>query len=299
MFFLIVISVVLCVSILAFLLITEKQSFASAIATTVVLVVVSVPLAAEVVTTSTMALGSLGLSKEGAIVARLRSIEELAGMDMLCSDKTGTLTLNRMALYTPEPPLPPPIYAPGLTLGALLELAACATRWGEPAKDALDRLVLGGVPGGVMDAQYEMLAFVPFDPRIKRTQGTVRRRADGATFSVTKGAPHVLVDMLPPEDSPLRASVLEAVEQYAARGIRVLAVAKTDVTPPLDASTGGGSNIAPLRWRLLGLLTFLDPPRPDTRETLARAAQLGVACKMITGDNVRIADIIRYLIQPW
>jgi len=220
-------------------------------------------------------LGSLGLSKEGAIVARLRSIEELAGMNMLCSDKTGTLTQNKMALFVSKPPLPSPFYEEGLTQEALLEYAACATRWSEPAKDALDKLVLGAVAEGAMDG-YESLAFVPFDPRHKRTEGTVRRRASGESFSVTKGAPHVLTNMLPAEDEETRAAVLKAVDDFAARGIRVLAVAKTVDAPAAEV---GGEK----RWLMLGLLTFLDPPRLDTKETLRRAFELGVQCKMVTG----------------
>ena len=104
----------------------------------VVLMVASIPMAMEIVTTTTLALGSKELSKHGAIVTRLAAIEDMAGMAILCSDKTGTLTLNEMHIqeYTP-------VYTPGENQYSLLRLAAMAAKWHEPARDALDKLVLG------------------------------------------------------------------------------------------------------------------------------------------------------------
>jgi len=104
MAFLISISLVLCFTVLGFLMNTEKQSFPDAISFTVVLLVASIPMAMEVVTTTTMAIGSHTLSHAGAIVARLSSIEELAGMNMLCSDKTGSAS---SLLLSPKPHSPP------------------------------------------------------------------------------------------------------------------------------------------------------------------------------------------------
>jgi len=292
MLYLISVSVILCLTVLGFLLSREKQSFANAISTTVILIVVSVPLAMEVVTTSTMALGSQALSKEGAIVSRLRSIEALAGMDLLCSDKTGTLTQNKMQIQDVVPPLTPPLYEPGVTQARLLELAACATRWNEPAKDALDTLVLNALPPGVMD-KYKLLRLVPFDPRHKRTEGTVLDTASGEVFRCSKGAPQAILALLPPDGASdaVRRRVEADVDAFAKRGIRVLAVAHTAPIPAERAMevTPEGSVEPGVTWRCVGLLSFVDPPRPDTKATLARARDVGCPCKMITGDNVLIA----------
>ena len=271
MVYLITISIILSCTVLGFLIGSQKQTFENAIGTTVIVLVVSVPLAMEVVTTSTMAIGSRLLSSEGAIVARLGSIEELAGMNMLCSDKTGTLTLNKMVIQDETPAM-----APGLSRAHVLHFAALATKWREPAKDAIDQLVLSSADVGRLDA-FEQLGFEPFDPRLKRNEATVRDAATGEAFKVTKGAPHVVAALLPPEDESVREAVEEATARLAQRGIRTLAVARTE------------ADVEPERWRLLGLLTFLDPPRPDTKVTLEKAATLGVGCKMVTGDNQLIA----------
>ena len=248
-----------------------------------IVLVVSVPLAMEVVTTSTMAIGSRLLSSEGAIVARLGSIEELAGMNMLCSDKTGTLTLNKMAIQDETP-----VLCPGLIRAHVLRYAALATKWREPAKDAIDTLTLTATSLSELDV-FEQLEFEPFDPRLKRNEATLRDTRNGEVFKVTKGAPHVVAALLPPEDEATRGAVEEATARLAQRGIRTLGVARTD---PGDGVTE--------RWRLLGLLTFLDPPRPDTKVTLEKAATLGVGCKMVTGDNQLIAkELVEGLRTPF
>jgi H+-transporting ATPase len=280
MLFLISISIILCATVLGFLMSVERASFADAISFTVVLLVVSVPMAMEVVTTTTMAIGSHTLSRAGAIVARLSSIEELAGMNMLCSDKTGTLTLNRMVIQEEAP-----VFVPGLTQRELLRYAALATKWREPPRDALDTLVLSALEDApALSAAYVQLDYMPFDASVKRTEGTLRDTASGEVFKVSKGAPHVIAALLDggaPGDAT-RAEVHDVVEALAARGVRSLAVART--APSAAAALG-----APDTWQMLGLLTFLDPPRPDTKVTLQRAQAYGVAVKMVTGDHVAIA----------
>jgi H+-transporting ATPase len=281
MIFLLAISFVLCGLCLAYLLL-RGEPFLHSIAYVVVLLVASIPIAMEVVTTTTMALGSRELSQRNAIVSRLAAIEELAGMSMLCSDKTGTLTLNKMVIQAHTP-----VFQEGLTQTDILRYAALAARWNEPPKDALDTLVLGAFEAHLpeLDASYEQLEYVPFDPHIKRTEATIRATADGSEFRVTKGAPDVLLHLLPEAEREAAASgdatcvaarVEAAVEELAHRGIRSLAVAHT---------VGGPDG----EWRMLGMLTFLDPPRPDTAETLARAREYGIDIKMVTGDHKAIA----------
>jgi H+-transporting ATPase len=205
----------------------------------VVLLVASIPIAMEVVTTTTMALGSRELSGRNAIVSRLAAIEELAGMNMLCSDKTGTLTLNKMVIqdYTPT-------FQAGLIQADILRYAALAARWNEPPKDALDTLVLTapGTDLAGLDA-YEQLEYMPFDSHIKRTEALIQA-PDGSEFRVTKGAPDVLLRLLPESEQSsgsgdessssgsgdalcVGARVERAVEELAHRGIRSLAVART------------------------------------------------------------------------
>ena len=266
MFFLLCVSFVLCSIILIYLLLSG-ETVLRAISYVVVLLVASIPLAIEVVTVTTMAIGSRHLAGMNAILARLSAIEELAGMNMLCSDKTGTLTQNRMAIQDECP-----VYQPGLGLQDVLQVAALACKWLEPPKDALDTLVLGAADVEDLEG-YRHLDFVPFDPALKRSEGTVRA-PDGEVYKATKGAPHVVARLQ--EGAPGVVAAVEAkVQELALRGIRCLAVARTY----------GGTE----RWRMVGLLTFLDPPRPGTKEVLARAREYGIVVKMVTGDHVAIA----------
>jgi len=235
---------------------------------TVVLLVASIPLAIEIVTTTTLAIGSKVLSKSGAIVARLSAIEDMASMGILCSDKTGTLTLNKMVLQDDTP-----IYSEGEDQESVLVYAALAAKWKEPPRDALDRLTLGGVKMELLDS-YEQLNFLPFDPTIKRTEGTIRDTRNGKEFKTSKGAPHIILGLLDYDDSEVREAVERDVTRLGKRGIRSLAVAKTDENGV---------------WRMMGLLTFLDPPRPDTKQTIADAKKFHVSVRMITGDHLLIA----------
>ena len=228
--------------------------------------VASIPLAIEIVTTTTLALGSTVLAKHGAIVTRLSAVEDLAGMAILCSDKTGTLTLNKMEIQSNTP-----IYVEGETQRSLLAYAAMAAKWLEPPKDALDTLVLNAVDVESLKS-IELIDHIPFDPIVKRTEGTVRDMSTGEIFKVTKGAPHVLLHLV--EDDTMTTRVENDVTALGERGIRCLAVARTNANGD---------------WVFLGLLTFLDPPRPDTKRTIREARGFGVAVKMITGDHLLIA----------
>ena len=267
MMFLLVVSFVLCGICLIYLLV-EGEPGRSAIGWVVVLLVASIPLAIEVVTTTTMAIGSRELAARNAIVARLAAIEELAGMDMLCSDKTGTLTLNKMVIQEDTP-----VYAAGMNQYELLRMAALAAKWHEPPKDALDTLVLVAADLPSLD-EFEQTDYMPFDPVMKRTEGTLKRKSDGTMFKVTKGAPHIILKLT--HDDKVAHQVHETVNALAERGIRALAVART-----LPGSLE--------KWEMLGVLTFLDPPRPDTKAVLHKAIEYGILVKMITGDHVAIA----------
>ena len=260
---LLIISILFVASCLGYLL-SRGMKVLEAISFCVVLLVASIPIAMAVVTTATMALGSKMLAKEKAIVTRLTSIEELASMNMLCSDKTGTLTANKMELQEELP-----TFTPGVTREDVLKAACLAARWKEPPKDALDTLCLNSYPIQTLDV-YDQYDFTPFDPSTKYTAAKLKG-PDGAAFEVMKGAPQVVLDRVTNVD---KAEVAATIATFASRGIRALAVAQTDKKG---------------KWGLLGILTFLDPPRHDTKETIERAHDYGVDVKMITGDQQLIA----------
>lgn len=265
-------SLTLCIIVFVYLI--TKSPVQTALGFTVVLLVASIPLAMEIVTTTTLALGSKELSHHGAIVTRLAAIEDMASMSILCSDKTGTLTMNKMMIQEETP-----IYVEGESQYSLLRYAAMATKWNEPPRDALDTLVLTAVDLPSMD-EFEAIHYMPFDPIVKRTEGTVRVKATGKEIKTTKGAPHVILKLVvgdtkdPQQAKHITHQVESDVQTFGLRGIRTLAIAKTD-------ESGA--------WQFMGLLTFLDPPRPDTKQTIDDANKYGVAVKMITGDHVLIA----------
>lgn len=266
MIVLVVLSLTLCAITLGYLL-GKGVHFKEALSFTVVLLIASIPIAIEIVCTATLALGSRQLSSHGAIVTRLTSIEEMAGMNMLCSDKTGTLTLNKMVIQDDCP-----IFSDGHTLETVLQHAAMAAKWREPPRDALDTMVLGAAKLDELE-HHEQTDFLPFDPTIKRTEGTIKDPS-GKVFKVTKGAPNILLELVSVNKATVSKAVDWKVQELAVRGIRSLAVAKTN-------DNG--------EWEMLGLLTFLDPPRPDTKRTIERAIEYGVDVKMITGDHTVIA----------
>lgn len=265
MIVLVIVSFLLSGIVFGFLL-GENESFHDSLSFTVVLIVASIPIAIEIVCTTTLALGSKELSKHGAIVTRLAAIEDMAGMNMLCSDKTGTLTMNKMVIQDSTP-----TYKAGETQYSILRYAAMAAKWKEPPRDALDTMTLGKADLPSLDS-VQQLDFMPFDPIVKRTEGTLLDKTTGKKFKTTKGAPHVILKLI--KDHKIIEKCHHDVEELGKRGIRALAVAKTN-----DHE----------EWELLGLLTFLDPPRHDTKETIHRAISYGVEVKMITGDHLLIA----------
>ena len=228
-----------------------------------VLTVAAIPVAMPTVLSVTMAVGARLLAKKQAIVSKLVAIEELAGVDVLCADKTGTLTQNKLTLG--EPFCLDAITAADLILaGALASQAA--------NNDTIDLAVLGGLKDKQALKPYQVTHFTPFDPVHKRTEATVKG-ADGKTFKVTKGAPQVIL-ALSANAAAVKDAVDKAVDDFAARGFRALGVARAD---------GDGE------WRLLGVLPLFDPPRVDAKSTVATAAEMGVKIKMVTGDALAIA----------
>ena len=228
-----------------------------------VLTVAAIPVAMPTVLSVTMAVGARVLARKEAIVTRLAAIEELAGVDILCSDKTGTLTQNKLTLGDP-------FSVNGIAADQVILSAALASR--AENKDTIDLAVLGGLKDDQRLNAYQVVHFQPFDPVNKRTEATVRAR-DGKTFKVTKGAPQVILELSANADEVV-ASVDKAVNEFAARGFRALGVARAD---------GEGA------WQFLGVLPMFDPPREEAMATISNARQMGVNVKMVTGDALAIA----------
>jgi H+-transporting ATPase len=229
-----------------------------------VLTVAAIPVAMPTVLSVTMAVGARLLAKKNAIVSRLVAIEELAGVDVLCSDKTGTLTQNKLTLGDP-------FAVSGTTADDVILDAALASRADDD--DTIDLAVLDGVKDHDALKSYEITHFQPFDPVGKRTEAAVTA-SDGTAFKVTKGAPQVILELSANAHS-VKAGVDEAVNAFAARGFRSLGVARAEGDGP---------------WQLIGVLPLFDPPREDAKATLATARQLGVKVKMVTGDAQAIAQ---------
>ncbi len=228
-----------------------------------VLTVAAIPVAMPTVLSVTMAVGARLLAKKEAIVTRLAAIEELAGVDVLCSDKTGTLTQNKLTLGEP-------FSVNGIGADQIIRCAALASRAED--KDTIDLAVLGGLKDEHDLDGYQVVHFQPFDPVHKRTEAVVKA-ADGKQFEVAKGAPQVILE-LSANAAEVKPGVDQAVDGFAARGYRSLGVAQ--------AETHGS-------WRFLGVLPLFDPPREEARVTIATAQQMGVNVKMVTGDAIAIA----------
>ena len=229
-----------------------------------VLLVAAIPVAMPTVLSVTMAVGARLLAKKQAIVTKLSAIEELAGVDVLCSDKTGTLTQNKLTLGDP-------FTVNAVPADKVILWAALASR--PEDKDTIDLAVIGGVKDEKALKSYQVIHFVPFDPVHKRTEATVKG-ADGKQFFVAKGAPQVILKMSA-NAADVKPAVEKAVNEFAGRGFRSLGVARADQEN---------------NWQFVGVLPMFDPPREQAKATIASAEHMGVKVKMVTGDQLAIAE---------
>jgi len=235
-----------------------------------VLLVAAIPAALPAVLSVSMAVGAVSLARDGAIVSKLAAVEEMAGMDILCSDKTGTITKNELVLTEINP-------FQDFSENDVLLFASLASR--EEDRDPIDDAVLArtktlqGFSG--LAGSYRVLSFKPFDPVSKRTEATVEDSA-GNRFLVTKGAPQAVSALLNSKVTP-GSQVEEYINEFASKGYRALGVGRTDAQGD---------------WNFAGLLALYDPPRDDSAETIRTAQAMGVDVKMITGDHLAIAKEI-------
>jgi H+-transporting ATPase len=235
-----------------------------------ILTVAGIPAALPAVLSVTMAIGAIALARKEAIVSKLVAIEEMASMDVLCSDKTGTITKNSLTMGGTKP------YGEFSENDVLL-FSALASR--EEDKDPIDEAILTKTKSTptIEDkiSRIKITGFKPFDPVIKRAEATVQGE-DGNQFKVTKGAPQAILALIEDKKS-INNKLTENVNEFAKKGYRALGVARTDKEN---------------KWQFAGLIALFDPPREDSAQTIKTAQSMGVKVKMVTGDHIAIAKEI-------
>ncbi|KAF8658543.1 hypothetical protein HU200_059001 [Digitaria exilis] len=252
----------------------QHRQYRDGIDNLLVLLIGGIPIAMPTVLSVTMAIGSHRLSQQGAITKRMTAIEEMAGMDVLCSDKTGTLTLNKLTVDKNmiEP------FVKDLDKDAVVLYAARASR--TENQDAIDASIVGMLADPrEARAGIQEVHFMPFNPVDKRTAITYID-SDGTWHRISKGAPEQIIDLCRLREDVSRR-VHAIIAKFADRGLRSLAVARQRVPE-------GNKDALGTPWQFLAVLPLFDPPRHDSAETIRRALNLGVNVKMITGDQLAI-----------
>lgn len=232
-----------------------------------VLTVAAIPAALPAVLSVTMAIGAIALAKKEAIVSKLIAIEEMAGMDILCSDKTGTITKNELKVGEIK------VYDDFKENDVLL-YSMLASRGEDP--DPIDKAIVEKAKGvsTVTETANSLTItnFKPFDPTSKRTEASINGNTQGQ-YKVSKGAPQVILALAENKKAP-SSKVLDDVNAFAKKGYRALGIARTDKEG---------------KWQFVGMLGLYDPPREDSAETIKTAQDMGVSVKMVTGDHISIA----------
>jgi len=268
--YLIVLAIAL-VTIIFLVSIFRQESVLDTLQFALVLTIAAIPVALPAVLTVTMAVGAMALAKKKAIVSKLAAIEEMAGMDILCSDKTGTLTKNELTLTEVTP-------FKGFTVNDVLLFGTLASR--EENQDPIDNVIINKAKTIKTISKainiYKIKKFKPFDPVVKRVEAEIEDN-HGKCFKVAKGAPQVILSLALNTTKKISDKVEEQVKDFATKGFRTLGVAKTD---------------AHGKWQYVGLIPLFDPPREDSAETIKIAKSMGVAVKMVTGDHTAIAKEI-------
>lgn len=248
----------------------RHEGFFDILGFVLVLTIASIPVAQPAVLSVTMTVGAMALAKKKAIVSKLSAIEEMAGMDVLFSDKTGTLTKNRISIAEIAP-------YNDYTKQEVIFYAGLASLREE--QDPLDRAVIDEVESSetIKDQlkDYKILKFNPFDPIKKSTESEVKYK-DGSIFKVSKGAPQVILSLVG-DSEVFKAKIIRHIDIFASKGFRAIGVARTKKN---------GS------WEFLGLIALYDPPRKSSKQTIDAAKSMGIEVKMVTGDHIAIAKEI-------
>jgi H+-transporting ATPase len=226
----------------------------------------AVPVALPAVLTIVQAVGAMELVRKGVLVTRLDSMEDAASLDVLCLDKTGTLTMNQLAVTEV-------IACAGHEVNDVLAMAALTAK--PESTDGIDMAVRKcAEAASITNSEYRQISVTPFEPATKRSEALVQ--AGEKRFRAVKGAPQVVLSLSRLTDSAVAKTAGEMVKTLSRKGSRTLAVARS-------RSTDGDD------YELVGLLALADPPRPDAKQMIAEARSLGVKPIMVTGDNIAIA----------
>ncbi|XP_027192870.1 ATPase 8, plasma membrane-type-like isoform X2 [Cicer arietinum] len=252
----------------------QHRAYREGIDNLLVLLIGGIPIAMPTVLSVTMAIGSHRLSEQGAITKRMTAIEEMAGMDVLCSDKTGTLTLNKLTVDRNLIE----VFPADLDKEGLLLAAARASR--VENQDAIDASIVGMLSDPKeARAGITEVHFLPFNPVGKRTAITYYD-SQGNWYRCSKGAPEQIIELCQLKGETLKKAH-RIIDQFAERGLRSLGVSRQTISEKTKESEGDA-------WEFVGLMPLFDPPRHDSAETIRRALDLGVNVKMITGDQLAI-----------
>lgn len=284
--FLVALTLVMVTIVFIVEVVMKKTAFLDALSKVVVLTIAAIPVGLPTVMSVTMAVGASQLAKKQVIVKRLTAIEELASVSILCSDKTGTLTMNQLSFDKPflanrgNTTLDMEGTGVQYTEEDLLLESFIASEHGthDPIESAIRKAAYAGVPclmaKAVQDHTipgYKLNSFTPFNPTVKHTESTVTNLETGEKHRVIKGAPNVVIQICGGH-----AIAEQTVIEFAGRGLRALGVART-VDPEMQI------------FEFVGLISLLDPPRPDSADTIRECEEFGINVKMITGDSLIIA----------
>lgn len=270
--------VCMCISIsvgivVMIVVITKEDNMLETISICAVMIIAATPIAMEVVCRTHLAVGAGILARNDAIATRLQAIETLSSLNIICCDKTGTLTKN-------EPVAKPPKLIEFWDVKDIYLFASLCSNPGETA-DAIDKCIMNAAQTlSISLDNYTVEDFVPFDSRFKRTEATVKNLANGDVFKVSKGAPQIILAMCPRDES-LYEQVFEWVQDLAQSGYKSLGVARTDKNG---------------KWAFVGCISLYDPIREDAADTLKQARAMGIGIKMISGDHIYITkEVARQL----
>ena len=226
----------------------------------------AVPVALPAVLTIVQSVGASELANKGVLVTRLDSIEDAASIDVLCLDKTGTITQNTLSVEET-------VAFSGFSQQDVIVLAALASS--AQNQDAIDAAIIEHAKSlKISLSAFERLSFKPFEPATKRSEAAISLGSDH--YIVTKGAPQIVISLCRELDAATRAAADQKIKEWSPKGYRALAIGRSN-----------GNNIETLR--LAGLISFADPPRPDSRDMILGAKELGIKPLMLTGDNISIA----------
>jgi len=228
-------------------------------------ILASIPVALPATFTLASALGARALARQGVLPTRLSAVDEAASIDVLCADKTGTLTRNQLSVTKVQP-------MPGFDEAHVLTMAALASSDG--GQDPVDAAIRSAAAEKVSPNPPKLSQFKPFDPATKMSEATATDSSLG-TLHIVKGAFTVVVTIAAPSPSAAAAAT-----ELEGKGFRVLAVAAGP----------------PAAMQLMGLIALSDPAREDSAELVTQLKTLGVRMVMVTGDAPATAAIVAHAV---